>query len=41
LSEFARAEFNGFGIFSLEKEEIKFSVEKEGKPTFFTAKKKK
>jgi hypothetical protein len=41
LSEFARAEFNGFSIFSLEKEEIKFSVEKEGKPTFFTAKKKK
>lgn len=35
------SEFKGFGTFSLENQEIKFSVEKEGKPTFFTAKKKK
>jgi hypothetical protein len=37
----AISEFKGFGIFSLENQEIKFSVEKEDKPTFFTAKKKK
>ncbi len=37
----AISEFKGFGVFSLENKEIKFSVEKEGKSTFFTAKKKK
>jgi len=37
----AISEFKGFGVFSLENQEIRFSVEKEGKPTFFTAKKKK
>jgi len=37
----AISEFKGFGVFSLQNQEIKFSVEKNGKSNFFTAKKKK